>query len=529
MTSLLDQLYKALPVIAQTTGGFATVTDSGGRRLRTVDSSGREESQYDGQVYRLALDAMEKQMPVFGSSQLIGEAYAWALPIGEYVLSCSNVERVERDKNLLDALAKALPLVARVAGGEAVLFDEMGRRIKSVDYMGNDKETFIGKVSRAAQVAMEKQTPVIGESISVPGAMAVRIPIAKNYGFGFNNEVVVSQKHKLVEEMKKSQYARYDFNDIIERSENMQQCKNMAQYVAKSISSVLIYGETGTGKEMFAQAIHNASDRRAKPFIAINCSALPKSLIESNLFGYSDGAFTGAKKGGKPGIFESADHGTVFLDEISEMDMDLQVKLLRVIQEREVTRIGNTKPVPIDVRIICATNKNLRKMVEENTFREDLFYRINVVELKVPPLRNRLDDIPVLTNYFIKKYSMVLGKYIVDVSSQVLELFQSYSWPGNVRELQNCIESALNMASVDDSVLLVTHLPSQFHSRDAAPPINGRMIGLNLRDALKEAEKHIIATVLETEKNNRNRAARRLGISTTTLWRRMRELDMFQD
>lgn len=527
---LLEQLFKSLPVIARITGGFATITDAAGHRLKTVDSVGREEPECNGQIYHLAKEAGEKRIPVFGPSQFIKEAEAWAMPIGEYVISCSNIERIERDKKLWEALSNALPLIAKVAGGEAVLYDERGRRLDSVDHIGRHKHSFVGKVSKAALESMEKQTPIIGASISVPGAMAVRIPITTEYGFGFNNEVTVSQRHKLVEEMKKFQYARYTFDDIIGESDSIMQCKSVAKYVAQSISSVLVYGETGTGKELFAQAIHNVSERRDQPFVAINCSALPHSLIEGNLFGYVEGSFTGAKKGGSQGIFEGANHGTVFLDEISEMDLDLQVKLLRVIQEREVTRIGSTKPIPIDVRIICATNKNLRRLIEEKSFREDLFYRINVVELKIPPLRDRPNDVILLAKHFIKKYNQVLGKYVTEISPKVIDIFCSYNWPGNVRELQNCIESALNMASVSDNVLNISQLPSQFHfAKDFTKTVAGKTADVNLQAALRDVEKQIITSVLEEENGNRNHAAKRLGVSTTTLWRRMRDLAILQE
>lgn len=526
---LLKQLFEMLPVIARISGGFATVTDAAGHRLKTVDSDGQEEPEYIGQIYDLAVKASQSQMPVFGESQFIKGADAWAISIGEYVVACSNIERVERDKKLLEALTNALPLIARVAGGEAVLFDKLGQRLDSVDHNGRHKQNFIGKMSESAREAMATQTPMIGTSISVPGAMAVRIPITKAYGLGFNNEVFVSQKHKLVDEMKKYQYARYTFDDLIGESDSIGHCKNMAKYIAQNISSVLIYGETGTGKELFAQAIHNISDRRDRPFVAINCSALPASLIEGNLFGYVEGSFTGAKKGGSPGIFEGANHGTVFLDEISEMNLDLQVKLLRVIQEREVTRIGSTKPIPIDVRIICATNKHLRRLVEEKSFREDLFYRINVVELKIPPLRDRSNDVILLAKHFIKKYNQVLGKYIAKISPEVTDIFCSYKWPGNVRELQNCIESALNMASVSDKSLTVRHLPSQFHSTQHFSHVTDKTTNVNLRMALRDAERKIIVAVLEEERGNRNKVAKRLGVSVTTLWRRMRDLGIMQD
>ncbi len=526
---LLDHLHLSLAVIARITGGFATVTDRLGRRLRSVDSHGQEITQYQGEVYEIARKAGQQQTPVVGPSQFVEEAEAWALPIGDYVLCCSNVEKVERDNKLCEALSKALPMIARITGGDAVLFDHMGRRLQTADYTGKTSEKLIGKVSKAAYAAMKTQKPVIGESIMLQGVTAVRIPITEKYGLGFNNEMMVLQKQKLLDEVKKFQYARYNQTDIIGESEAIKKCKTIVNYVAQGISSVLIYGATGTGKELFAQAIHNTSDRRNKPFIAINCGALPSSLIEANLFGYAEGSFTGAKKNGNPGIFEAANMGTVFLDEISEMDWDLQAKLLRVIQEREITRIGSTKPIPVNVRIISSTNKNLCHLIEEKRFREDLYYRINVVELRVPSLQERVKDIPLLTRHFIAKYNPILGKNIIEVSQEVFDIFQNYQWPGNIRELQNCIESALNMVQPDEQKLEVHHLPSQFYHSPV--PRNSNINNdqpENLELILQEAEKQAILRVLAREKNNRCRAAQRLGISSTTLWRKMREYNLLR-
>ncbi|HEY3425792.1 MAG TPA: sigma 54-interacting transcriptional regulator [Negativicutes bacterium] len=521
---LLQHLCKVLPAIARIAGGFATITNREGQRIKIVDSQGQELEQYHGTVYDIAREAGEKQVPIIGYSQIIAEAEAWALPIASYVLSCSNVEKIERDNKLRVALSKALPIIARIAGGEAVLFDQDGRRLESFDHNGRANNQFIGKVSQAAQQAMYTQQPVIGESTSVMGATAVRIPITDNYGLGFNNEVTVLQKQKLLDAVKKFQYAKYSLSDIIGESEAIQKCKTITQYIAKGVSSVLIYGATGTGKELFAQAIHNASDRCNKPFIAINCGALPSTLIEGNLFGYVDGSFTGAKKGGSTGIFEAADKGTVFLDEISELDWDLQSKLLRVIQEREVTRLGSTKPVPINVRIISSTNKNLRQLVAEKRFRDDLYYRVNVVELRVPTLKEREQDIELLTEYFLAKYNKVLGKMVINISPEVERFLHGYEWPGNVRELQNCIESALNMVPVDEQILQLYHLPAHFHQAPIDIASNQEHgSAMELAVILCKAEKNAIVAALQKEQNNRSRTAQRLGISLTTLWRKMRE------
>ena len=521
----LEMLFEALPLIARISGGYASVTDRAGKRLRTIDSHGNELKEHHGVVYGLAREASQNNAPAFGYSAFVPTSEAWALPIGEYVLSASNTEKIQRESKLWDSLSQALPIIARVAGGEAVLFDQEGRRLQSVDSHGVQKTEYIGKVSAAAQEAMHSQKPVVGKSMSVPGAMAVRIPITEKYGLGFNNEMMVFQKHKLIEEVKKFQYARYNFDDIVGVSESIQRCKTVARNISQGISSVLISGETGTGKELFAQAIHNASLRCDKPFIAINCGAVPPSLIEGTLFGYVDGSFTGAKKGGSAGIFESANGGTVFLDEISEMEWDLQARLLRVLQEQGVTRLGSSKPIRVSIRIISSTNRNLRLLVEEKKFRDDLFYRLNVIELKVPALRDRYDDIQPLTRCFLEKYNHVLGRIVEDVSTDVLEIFCRHEWPGNVRELQNCIESALNIIEPHERLLQKRHLPSQFEKISGA----ARKVELSLDAILKETEKSVITRILQEAKENRGHAAKRLGISTTTLWRKMIEHNILQN
>lgn len=519
---LLLRLIEGLPLLASITGGFATVTDGEGKRIKTFDSNGNELKEYEGTVYELAKRSYREQRALIGESQIAEGAQAWVLPVGPYVISCSNVEKVDREQRLKDALEKALPLIARVAGGEAVLFDREGKRLSSYNADGTVNKKFLHKVSEAAKKAMELNEPVIGESFSYPGAMAVRIPITADYGFGFNNELTAQKNSKLYEEVKKFQYARYNFSDIIAQSEKMKELIELARHVARGMSTILIYGETGTGKELLAQSIHNESERRNKPFIAINCGAIPSSLIESNLFGYVEGAFTGAKKGGSPGVFEQANEGTIFLDEISEMELNLQAKLLRVLQEREVTRIGGNKPIPINVRVIASTNKDLAKMVQEGKFRSDLYFRLNVVQLKVPPLRERVSDIPYLAMHFIRKYNSLLGKYVLDISEEALDVLKKYPWPGNVRELQNCIEHAINMVK-DEQKLLLTHLPLYIlHSVKAdCEPSPGPASRETLETILARTEKEIIEKTLQEVDYKKKEAARLLGISTTTLWRKM--------
>ncbi|MEA4900209.1 sigma-54 interaction domain-containing protein [Desulfitobacterium sp.] len=529
-----ESLIKLLPILAMITGGYATITDLEGRRLYTFDFNGNEVKELRGEVYELAQQAVAEGEPLVGYSQIEDQASAWALPLDNYVLSCSNVERLKREQNFKEALQRALPMIAQVAGGEAVLFNELGERCISYDADGTERKKYKGKVSKLALQAIKMQEPVVGKSFSVNGATAVRIPINKNFGFGFNNENVTRQQKKLYDEVKKMQQTRYTFDDIIGESQAINKTKSEAKFVAEGISSILIYGKTGTGKELFAQSIHNASNRRNKPFVALNCGAIPASLIESNLFGYEEGAFTGAKKGGSPGVFEQANGGTIFLDEISEMELNLQTKLLRVLQEREIVRIGGYKPLKVDVRVIASTNKDLNELIAEGKFRQDLYYRLNVVQIKIPELRERQEDIPLLVRYYINKYNRSFGKFIESIGPEAEKVLEDYTWPGNIRELQNCIEHAMNMVGRDDTSLLVRHLPTCLLHQRVTPGSDALVIpiqsgGLNLKEAIELTEKSIIKNALQVTKYNKNKVAQLLGISTTTLWRRLKELGLEEE
>ncbi len=256
----------------------------------------------------------------------------------------------------------------------------------------------------------------------------------------------IKRVNKMVNEMTGA-YANFNFEDIIGSSNKLQDCIKTAKAASNSLSNVLITGESGTGKELIAHSIHNYSDRKKQPFVSINCAAIPRELLESELFGYEPGSFTGASTKGRIGKFELADGGTIFLDEIGEMPMDMQVKLLRVIQDRKITRIGGNSIFDLDVRIIAATNKNLLELCKKGIFREDLYYRINVLHVNLPPLRERREDIHELIQHFINKISLHLNKECHDISSNAMKKIMNYSWPGNIRELENTIERAVNLCN----------------------------------------------------------------------------------
>ncbi|MCR4673313.1 MAG: sigma 54-interacting transcriptional regulator [Lachnospiraceae bacterium] len=244
------------------------------------------------------------------------------------------------------------------------------------------------------------------------------------------------------EKYEQTTVAQYDINSIVSKSTQMEDMKNNIRIIAPTRSSVLVTGETGTGKELAAAALHNLSGRAGKPFIKLNCASIPESLMESELFGYVGGSFTGALKGGKIGDFEAANGGTIFLDEVDSLSLNMQAKLLRSIQEKEIKKVGSSEPIPIDVRFIFATNKDLYQLVKEEKFREDFYYRINVVNLHLPPLRERKEDILPLAENFIKKFNLESGRNIIGLAPASIDMLENYDWPGNIRELENCIERA---------------------------------------------------------------------------------------
>lgn len=314
----------------------------------------------------------------------------------------------------------------------------------------------------------------------------------------------------------------WQWGHILTNSPGMQEiCKDTAK-IALSHASVLISGESGTGKELIATAIHYNSRRATGPFIKVNCAALPESLLESELFGHEKGAFTGAQTL-RQGLFERADQGTLFLDEIGEMPLILQAKLLRILQEKEFERIGGSQTIKVDIRIIAATNRDLQAMVKEGSFREDLFYRLNVIHLMLPPLRERREDISLLANHFLQKFSAENQRDIIEIDPTAMSLLTAWSWPGNIRELSNVIERAVVMNS--GPVIFAEDLPPQLRqpvlttSEAKTTPTGER----NLKEEIKRVEKHIIMEVLEQQEGNRTRTALMLGISRRALMYKLQE------
>ncbi len=311
---------------------------------------------------------------------------------------------------------------------------------------------------------------------------------------------------------------RFEFSNIIGTSPAMKTVFELMRRIVKTDSTVLISGESGTGKELVARALHCNGHRKEKPFIAVNCGALPEALLESELFGHERGSFTGALKD-KPGKFEAANGGTLFLDEIGTMPVLLQSKLLRVLQEQEIERVGSNKTIKLNVRVISATNANLEKMVQEGTFREDLFYRLNVIPLHLPPLRERKEDIILLVERFLEKFSHIMGRDKLSINKEVLELFEQYTWPGNVRELENMIERlvALTDGNSIKAEELPTHLLAGKSTTDALVQMNLPDQGIDMVATIRAIEQNLIEKAMKRSKGVKAQAAALLGINRTTL------------
>ncbi len=327
------------------------------------------------------------------------------------------------------------------------------------------------------------------------------------------------QMNELLSTVQKSE--RFTFDEIIQQSANMRQCIETAKRIAKSDATVFLQGESGTGKELFAKAIHFESNRAAGPFVPINCAAIPDTLLESELFGYEQGAFTGALKSGKPGLFEIAQGGTLFLDEIGDLPLHLQAKLLRVLEERKVRRLGASKTIAIDVRIIAATNRNLADMTSKGQFREDLYYRLHVIPILIPPLRERKSDIPMLAQFFIQKVCRTMNHATLTLSHSAIRTLQAHHWPGNVRELQNVLERAVYLCPGDEIRAEHVYLDVQ-----QDPPAHEHLSALTssnlLREQMDAYEKALLSGALQKHSSIRQ-AAVYLGISHTAVLQKMKK------
>ncbi len=415
-------------------------------------------------------------------------------------------------------------------------------------FLNMKRENMIGKGAvaldkntRWPDVFQSRQAEIAWKHTFVNGKTAIvhRIPVLDEddnvaYGFGMvlfetvENMREIIEKNKLLESRLKhyekvlSQIntTKYTWDHICGQSLAIRQTVRMAKKASQTVSNVLLTGESGTGKELFAHAIHHGSQRKYRPFIKINCAAIPAQLIESELFGYADGAFTGASKGGKKGKFELADKGSIFLDEIGDLPLDMQSKLLRVLQEKEFERISGNRTIQVDVRVIAATNKNLEEMCRTAQFRSDLYFRLNVMSIQIPSLKDRMEDLPDLIEVLLDKLARKLDKKRIPISADALAALGGYHWPGNIRELENMLERAMILA--DQDIINPEHLAlPQVMSGHAFVPTRH-----SLQTVVETAEKNAIASCLKQVRGNRSEAARILGISRSGLYDRLKKFNI---
>lgn len=453
-------------------------------------------------------------------------------------LLISKLKEREKNKQLMIMRQRLISIIDTIDGG-LVAIDEYGKiiyinamaydlfGIKSMNYEKRDISSFLelrelekliehGIDFKNRELRLENEQKAIHTLVS-----GKRILVGKK---NCGSIITIKKLSDIYEEVNDlyNGHIKTGFDELIGDSDSMQVLKKNARRVSKGHSTISIYGESGTGKELIARAIHGESSVSKGPFVAVNCAAIPDSLLESELFGYEEGAFSGAKKGGKLGKFQLADGGTLFLDEIGELPLHLQSKLLRVIQERKLDKIGSNKSIPINVRIIAASNKNLENMVATGEFREDLFYRLHVIPIFAPPLRERLEDLDELIRYFLEKYNAILNKNIKGVSQDVMTLFMEYDWPGNVRELQNVLEYAANMATKD--YIGVSQIPSRLYkSVELEDKENNEQTPIKPLDEMILIQIKRAVDYYGNSVDGKTKAAEALGISRATLYRKLNE------
>ncbi len=464
-------------------------------------------------------------------------------------------EKSERYKAIIDYAYEGI--IALDKTGAISVFNTAARKtlkIPEEDLMGKDVEEILLHSGMKNLISSEKKTldELVGyENIQLSVNMVPILLKGDNAGkvITFQDVSSIQEAESRIREKihTRGHIAKHTFNDIIGTSDRIVESIDMARDFSTTDSNILIWGETGTGKELFAQSMHNFSPRRKGPFVAVNCAALPESLLESELFGYAEGAFTGAVKGGKPGLFELAHKGTIFLDEISETTLKLQGQLLRVLQEKEIRRIGHDRIIPVDVRVISASNKDLTSLVHDGLFREDLYYRLNILKINLPPLRDMGEDILLLADSFTKYYCQKSGRNEIRLSSRAKELLKKYRWPGNIRQLRNICERLVVLnkfefiegADVEKIIFEESFtaleankkkLYGTTHYNEDVTPFPPKNTGseASFKDGLKQLEKEKITAALVKSGYNKAKAGRILGMNRTTLWRRMKELGIHE-
>ena len=486
------------------------------------------------------------RVPVRDADGNVMGAVAVFRDISEVISLAEEITNLRQIQGLLEAIISSTQDAISVVdeNGMGLLINPAYTRLTGLteeDIIGKPATTDIAEGESMHMRVLRTRLPVRGARMKVgPRRKEVIVhaaPIIVDDQLKGSVAVIhdTSEIRRLTEELDRAKSlirrleAKYTFDDIVGVSPKMAKAVEQARRVASTPVTVLLRGESGTGKELFAHAIHNASDRARAQFIRVNCTAIVDTLLESELFGYEEGAFTGAKRGGRRGLFEEANGGTIFLDEVGATNLALQAKLLRVLQEREIVRVGDARPIPVDVRVIAATNSDLEKAVREGRMREDLYYCLNVVPIFIPPLRERAEDIPLLCHSLIRRFNQAYGRNVSRVSDEALDALAEYHWPGNVRELENVLSRAIINMHYSEVEILPAHLPALGRFQQGAQAAQADTQGpgtenraaagvLRMREVVERAERRAILRALEATGGNKTAAAKLLGIGLRGLY-----------
>jgi PAS domain S-box-containing protein len=446
-------------------------------------------------------------------------------------------EKTQRYQSIIDSTSEGIIAVDR--HGEITAINKMAKtflKIADLDIVGKPISNYINRPSVVNAIKTGKPYHNKLEKINRDQFVSNHVPITVNSkiigGVSTFKDIsnVVRAENEVRRSFAKGLIAKYHLTDFIHGSKVIKKTLKRAVKFANSDSTILILGDTGTGKELLAHSIHNLGPRKGSPFVSINCSALPDQLLESELFGYEEGAFTGSRRGGKPGLFEIAHHGTIFLDEIGTTPGSVQARLLRVLQEKEVMRIGGDRMIPVDVRVIAATNKHLIEEVHEGRFREDLFFRINVLNIDIPPLRERVEDVPLLLKDLVRRASKKYGLNSLSIPDGFVKKLMNYSWPGNVRQLEAFIEKLILLSDSKFDPEVFNQLLRELYEYPSTPGNQGDGEGTSLKEKVQhknqEVEARMIRKALSETNFSKSKAAEKLGISRASLWRKLKSIDL---